>query len=344
MAKQHENDGERKNMKVRKAVIAGGGVLGSQISLMCAYAGIDTIIRIRQEDPEEQTRAKLDRYSAMMLSDLEFCRQQLGESENEAVYPHGMIQNWEGLTEKQLDEQIQWTRARIPGSIRITSDLSEEVFADADIVIEAVTEDPDMKIAFYESVRELLPGKTILVSNSSTLLPSRFAEHTGRPEKFCALHFANTIWRCNTAEIMGHPGTDPEVFDQVVEFAKQLNMIALPLHKEQPGYILNSVLVPWLAAGEALWVNGVADPQTIDLTWKAGLGCPFGPFEHIDVIGLDTVYAINRMKPDAKVEGSTIYKLNQLLKEKIDRGETGVNAGKGFYDYSSSDGEGDKAQ
>ena len=205
-----------------------------------------------------------------------------------------------------------------------------------DIVIEAVTEDPEVKTAFYESVKDLLPPKTILVSNSSTLLPSRFAPHTGRPERFCNLHFANTIWRCNTAEIMGHAQTDPEVFDQVVEFAKQLNMIPLPLRKEQPGYILNSVLVPWLAAGEALWVNGVADPQTIDLTWKVGLGCPFGPFEHIDVIGLDTVYAINQMKPDAKVEGSTIYRLNQLLKEKIDRGKTGVNAGIGFYDYRNN--------
>ena len=327
-------------MKVKKAVIAGGGVLGSQISLMCAYAGIDTTIRIRKEDPEEQTRAKLDRYGSMMLSDLELCRAQLGEDEKSAVYPHGMIRDWKGLTEEQLDERIRWTKERIPETIRITDDLSQELFDDVDIVIEAVTEDPDTKTAFYESVRGLLPEKTVLVSNSSTLLPSRFAEHTGRPERFCALHFANTIWRCNTAEIMGHPGTDPEVFDQVVEFAKQLNMIPLPLYKEQPGYILNSVLVPWLAAGEALWVNGIADPQTIDLTWKAGLGCPFGPFEHIDVIGLDTVYAINRMKPDAQVEGSTIYKLNQLLKEKIDRGETGVNAGKGFYDYGNTHDQG----
>lgn len=322
-------------MNVKKVVIVGGGVLGSQISLMCAYAGIDTTILILKTDSMEETRTKLDRYSSMMVDDLELAKKQIGEPEEKAVYPHGLIRDWDGITIDTLDELKERVRANTDNNIQIVNEFSAEVFTNTDFVIEAVTENPDVKTAFYESVKTLLPEKTILVSNSSTLLPSRFADHTGRPERFCNLHFANTIWRCNTAEIMGHAGTDPEVFDQVVEFAKQLNMIALPLRKEQPGYILNSVLVPWLAAGEALWVNGVADPEIIDLTWKIGLGCPFGPFEHIDVIGLDTVYAINKMKPDAKVEGSTIYKLNQLLKAKIDRGETGVNAGIGFYDYKS---------
>ena len=320
---------------IKKAVIAGGGVLGSQISLMCAYTGIDTTILILPTDDMDQTKAKLERYSTMMMEDLELAKKYVGEPESKAKYPHGMIKDWDSITVEGLDELIKRTKENVANNIRIINELSADVFKDADIVIEAVTENPDVKIAFYESAKDLVPENTIMVSNSSTLLPSRFAEHTGRPEKFCNLHFANTIWRCNTAEVMGHEGTDPEVFNQIVEFAKQLGMIPLPLHKEQPGYILNSVLVPWLAAGEALWVNGVADPETVDLTWKVGLGCPFGPFEHIDVIGLDTVYAINKMKPDAKVEGSTIYRLNQLLKAKIDKGETGVNAGKGFYDYTN---------
>ena len=322
-------------MSVKKVVIAGGGVLGSQISLMCAYTGIDTTILILPTDSMDATKAKLERYSSMMIEDLELAKAELGEPEEVAVYPHGMIRDWESMTVEKLDELKERTRQNVANNIRIVNELSADVFKDVEIVIEAVTENPDVKTAFYESVKDLLPADTILVSNSSTLLPSMFAEHTGRPERFCNLHFANTIWRCNTAEAMGHAGTDPEVFDKVVAFADQLNMIALPLHKEQRGYILNSVLVPWLAAGEALWVNGVADPEIVDLTWKVGLGCPFGPFEHIDVIGLDTVYAINKMKPDAKVEGSTIYRLNELLKAKIDRGETGVNAGIGFYDYRS---------
>lgn len=88
----------------------------------------------------------------------------------------------------------------------------------------------------------MAPEKTIFARNSSTLLPSQFAEATGRPKKFLALHFANEIWKNNTAEIMKHPGTDSKVFDEVIDFAKAIGMVPLPLHKEQPGYILNSLL------------------------------------------------------------------------------------------------------
>lgn len=87
-------------------------------------------------------------------------------------------------------------------------------------------------------------------------------------------HFANEIWKNNTAEIMGHAGTEGKYYDEVVEFAGQIGMIPLKLHKEQPGYILNSLLVPFLNAGEALYANDVADPETIDLTWSLATGAP----------------------------------------------------------------------
>jgi 3-hydroxybutyryl-CoA dehydrogenase len=182
-------------------------------------------------------------------------------------------------------------------------------------------------------MKDLLDEDTILVTNSSTLLPSMFAEYTGRPEKYCSLHFANTIWKNNTAEIMGHAGTDPETFQKVVAFAADIGMVPLQLHKEQPGYILNSMLVPFLSAAQGLWANGVSDPETIDLTWRLATGAPAGPFQILDIVGLETAYNINQMKPAAQQEGTTEYKIGQLLKEKIDRGEKGVNFGKGFYEY-----------
>ena len=193
---------------------------------------------------------------------------------------------------------------------------------------------PEAKIGVYTAMKDLLPEKTILVTNSSTMLPSTFAEYTGRPAKYCALHFANTIWKNNTAEVMGHPGTDQDIYNEVVKFASEIGMIPLQLHKEQPGYILNSMLVPFLDSAEKLWANEVADPQTIDLTWKLATGAPKGPFEIIDIVGLDTVYAINQMKPDAKVEGTLTNKIGKLVREKLDKGESGINAGKGFYDYT----------
>ena len=139
----------------------------------------------------------------------------------------------------------------------------KKAMEDTDLVIESLSEDPKAKIAFYEAMAPLLPEKTVIVTNSSTMLPSAFASYTGRPEKYLALHFANQIWKNNTAEIMGHPGTEQKYYDEVVTFAKQIGMIPLQLKKEQPGYILNSLLVPFLNAGQALYANDVADPETI---------------------------------------------------------------------------------
>lgn len=199
--------------------------------------------------------------------------------------------------------------------------------------VESMSENVEAKNGMYDAIRDLLEEKTLVFTNSSTLLPSMFAQRTGRPEKYCAVHFSNTIWKNNTAEIMGHPGTSEETYRRAVAFADEINMVPLELHKEQPGYILNSMLVPFLSAAQALWATDVADPATIDKTWELATGAPAGPFKILDIVGLETAYNINQMKPEAQVAGTVLNRMGKLLKEKIDRGETGVNAGKGFYDY-----------
>jgi 3-hydroxybutyryl-CoA dehydrogenase len=133
---------------------------------------------------------------------------------------------------------------------------------------------------------------------------------------------------------MGHPGTDPEIYKQVVVFADEINMIPLQLHKEQPGYILNSMLVPFLSAAQALLANEVSDAKTIDLTWQLATGAPFGPFQILDVVGLTTAYNIVSMNPLAADPTTTQGKLAARLKEYIDAGKLGVNAGEGFYKYN----------
>lgn len=147
-------------------------------------------------------------------------------------------------------------------------------------------------------------------------------------------HFANEIWKNNTAEIMGHAGTEGKYYDEVVEFAGQIGMIPLKLHKEQPGYILNSLLVPFLNAGEALYANDVADPETIDLTWSLATGALLGPFRILDIVGLETAYNIVCMDPAAKDPETTPGKIAKRLKEKIDAGKKGVCTGEGFYKYT----------
>lgn len=320
---------------MKNVTIIGGGVLGSQIGLMCAYTGHNTTFWLRMESSIGRTKPKLERYSSLMLKDLKEAKGLIGNPMGAYLYPRGMIREdeWRRITPDEIDRLYEKGKKNLADNIHITLDMAEAV-KDADIVIEAMTEDPDKKTDIFNRLRDLLPEKTILCTNSSTLLPSQFAESTGRPEKFLAMHFANDIWKHNTAEIMGHPGTDPEVFKQVIEFAKEINMIPLPLYKEQPGYILNSMLVPFLLAAEQLWGKGVSDPQTIDLTWKLGTGAPLGPFQILDVVGLQTAYNIGVMRPDANDPGSVQHKINEMLKEKIDKGETGVNAGHGFYDYT----------
>ena len=132
----------------------------------------------------------------------------------------------------------------------------------------------------------------MVATNSSTLLPSQFAKCSGRPGKYVALHFANSIWKNNTAEVMGHDGTEQSVFDAMCEFANQIRMIALPVRKEKNGYLLNSMLVPWLLSGLDLWASGVSDPKSIDIAWEHGTGAPKGPFRVIDTVGLNTAYNI----------------------------------------------------
>ncbi|MBQ6468629.1 MAG: 3-hydroxyacyl-CoA dehydrogenase [Lachnospiraceae bacterium] len=320
-------------MSFNKIVVAGGGVLGTQIGLMCAYTGHDVTFWLRSESSIGRTQPKLDRYSKLMLDDLAAAKALIGNPMGGFLYPKGLIRSWEGISAEKIDELLAEGQKNFAEKVHLELDMAKAV-EDADLVIESMSEDPQAKIGVYEAMRDLLPEKTILCTNSSTMLPSTFAEHTGRPEKYCALHFANTIWKNNTAEIMGHPGTDPEVYKQVVAFAAEINMVPLQLHKEQPGYILNSMLVPFLSAAQALLANEVADPETIDLTWQLATGAPAGPFKILDIVGLETAYNINQMKPDAATPGTTTYKIGQLLKAKIDKGETGVNAGKGFYDYT----------
>ena len=320
-------------MENRKVVIAGGGVLGTQIGLICAYHGFDTTFWLRSESSIGRTTPKIERYSALMLEDLAKAKALIGNPIGGMLYPRGLIRSWQGITAETIDTLIEEGKKNFAEKVHIELDLAKAL-SGAYIVIESMTEEPKAKIGMYNAMRDLLDEDTILCTNSSTLLPSMFAEYTGRPEKYCALHFANTIWKNNTGEVMGHPGTDPAIYQKVVEFAAAIGMVPLQLHKEQPGYILNSMLVPFLSAAQALWANGVADPETIDLTWRLATSAPAGPFQILDIVGLETAYNINQMKPAAQQEGTLEYRMGKLLKEKIHRGETGVNAGKGFYDYT----------
>ncbi len=285
-------------MTIKNVTVAGSGVLGAQIALQAAYHGFNVTVYDINDAALDKAKATFERIAAAYRQDLH-----------------------------AGDESIAAAFSRLD----TTTDLAASV-KDADLLIEAIPENPSVKTAFYQQLAAVAPAKTIFATNTSTLLPSMFAEATGRPEKFLALHFANEIWKHNTAEIMGHAGTDKAVFDTIVAFAKDIGMIALPLHKEQPAYILNSLLVPFLSAASALWANGVADPETIDKTWMAATGAPVGPFATLDIVGITTAYNINKMAADAAPDPLKL-KIVALMKAMIDEGKLGVASGEGFYKY-----------
>lgn len=285
-------------MDYENITVAGSGVLGSQIAFQTAFKGFNVSVYDINDEALEKAKERIYQLKSAYQEDL-------------------------GATKEDVDAAYN--------RLSFYSDLKQAV-EDADLVIEAVPEVNEIKIDFYTNLAKLAPEKTIFASNSSTLLPSQFAEVTGRPEKFLHLHFANEIWKNNIAEVMGHPGTDPKIFEEVIEFAKAIGMVALPLHKEQPGYILNSLLVPFLNAAQELIVKGVADPETIDKTWMIATGAPNGPFAILDVVGINTPYNLALAKAQAGDEGAG--KIAEYLKtEFLDKGRLGKQNGKGFYDY-----------
>ena len=219
----------------------------------------------------------------------------------------------------------------------------QEAMKGADLVIESMAEIKDEKIKFYEKLAPVLEEKTVLVTNSSTLLPSMFAKYTGRPEKYLSLHFANTIWKKNTAEVMAHEETDKKYYNEIMEFATSIRMLPLPVLKEKSGYLLNSMLVPFLLSAMDLLTNEISDPESIDIAWTRGTGAPKGPFQIIDTVGLNT--AKNIVEQYQKVPGlmSPLLKkmllpynykgMLSMLNKYIDEGKLGKSTGEGFYKY-----------
>ena len=320
-------------MAIKKVVVAGGGVLGSQIAFQTAYSGFDVTIWLRSEGSIGRTQPKLDKLYKVYGDIIELM-----------AGPQAAT-NWAaGIADADSfskEDCLAKTEAAYR-DIKLELDLAKAV-EDADLVIESMAENADDKIAFYKKLAPVLPEKTIVVTNSSTLLPSTFAKFTGRPEKYLSLHFANSIWSHNTAEVMAQPLTDMEYFDEIVAFARDIRMFPLPVMKEKSGYLLNSMLVPFLLSSLDLYVNGVSDPASIDNAWKFGTGAPNGPFQIFDIVGVTTAY--NIVQQYQKVPGLLSPLLRKMmlpynfkgmevtLKKMLDEGKLGKAAGEGFYKY-----------
>lgn len=316
-------------MKIKKVTIAGGGVLGAQIAYVTAFHGFDVTIWGRSEGSIERVKPRIDYLHEIFTKELMACPSYIGQENPN--YPRSFFNDKSEITEEKIEE-LKKVNETIYKEMKYTTDL-EEAFADADLIVEAIAEVVDEKKAFYEKIAPYLKDEAILVTNSSTLLPSTFREYTGREDKFLSLHFANSIWRQNLAEVMKHDKTGDEAFQAVIEFAKEIGMYPAVIKKEQPGYILNSILVPLINAGLYLYGDDIADPKDIDMDWKIGTGSPKGPFEIIDIVGITTVLNITKTNPQANDPTSPIGKAVKKLEERAAKGLKGIESGEGFYKY-----------
>ncbi|WP_125583315.1 3-hydroxyacyl-CoA dehydrogenase [Levilactobacillus cerevisiae] len=286
-------------MMFKKIVVAGGGTLGSQIAYQTAYSGFQVVIY----DVNAAAVAAAKR----------------------------RIATWDQVYAQEMNA----TPAVIHDTnehLSFATDL-ETAVEDADLVIEAVPEVLPIKNDFYASLAKVAPAKTIFTTNSATFVPSQFATITGRPAQFLALHFTNHVWENNMAEVMGHPGTDEAVYQQVVAFAHQIGMVAIQLHKEQSAYVLNAILVPFIDAALMLWVHGVADPTAIDRAWMVATGAPMGPFGILDEIGLRNAYTVMLAASTESGKGGLVDVAHKLKIEMLDQNKLGLESNQGFYSY-----------
>lgn len=316
----------------KKIVVAGGGVLGSQIAYQAAYCGFDVTIWLRSEGSIGRCQPKLDNLKKTYIDALNLMADPV---KGEANWCPGLAE----MGKFDLDECLKKVENI---NVKLELDMAKAV-KDADLVIESMAENADDKIKFYTTLAPLLDEKTVVVTNSSTLLPSAFVKYTGRPDKYLSMHFANSIWKNNVAEIMVQDKTDKMYFDMICEFANEIRMLALPVLKEKSGYLLNSMLVPFLLSGLDLYANGISNPESIDLAWTKGTGAPKGPFKIFDTVGLTT--ALNIVDQYQKVPG--LFKpmlskmmmpynfkgMKAILEKYIAEGKLGMSSGEGFYKY-----------
>lgn len=280
-------------MTIRKICILGAGTLGSRVALQSAISGFEvTVYDIHQK--------ALD----FGLKTMEKILRQLVKS-------------------GQLNEvQVSETFSRI----KFTLDPKEAV-SNADFINESVTEEVDIKKKVWKQFGEIAPEKTWFTTNTSYLLPSMFAEESGRPAKFCAFHF-HDVFYSRVVDIMPHPGTDPVMIPMLEELGRKLNQVPVLVKKENPGYIFNTMLMALIGAAGKLLTREVGSIEDIDRSWMVNFHMPMGPFGILDSIGLDTAWHVTHKMPDTASQAFAA-----LLQSYIEKGKLGEKTGEGFYTY-----------
>jgi len=227
------------------------------------------------------------------------------------------------LTQKQADAVF--------AKIHPTLNLKEAV-SGSDLIIEAASEDPKLKLDLFKNVSDLIEGDAVFASNTSSISITLLGGATKHPENVCGMHFFNPPQLMPLVEIVKGRKTSEETVQFVKETSKKMGKETVLCRKDSPGFIVNRILVPALNEAVFLVQEEVADPEDIDKALKLGLNWPMGPLRLLDYVGLDTTLNITQVFINEFQDSK--YRPPPLLREMVRAGLLGRKSGKGFYDWS----------
>lgn len=282
--------------EIRTVGVCGAGLMGNGIAQTCATAGFDVVLA-------EVDRAPLDRGMSAIAKSLDRFveRGKLSQSDRDAA------------------------------SARITATTHVGDLKPCDLVIEAVVENVEVKVALFRQLDELLAPHAIVCTNTSSLCVIELAAKTKRPDKIAGLHFFNPVPVMKLVEVVKTIATSQETVERLFDFSRRLGKEPI-LAQDTPGFVVNRLLVPYLLYAIRLLEAGLATKEDIDKGMKLGCGYPMGPFELLDFVGLDTTYYIAEIMFDEFKD--PMMAAPPLLKRMVLAGRLGRKSGKGFYDYA----------
>jgi 3-hydroxybutyryl-CoA dehydrogenase len=283
-------------VEIKKVGVLGCGLMGSGIAQVAATAGFTTVARDVGQPVLDKGRSGILKSLGRLVE-----KGKLGAADRDAT----------------------------SGRLSFTTDVGD--LGDCDIVIEAVTEDLELKNQLWRELDAICPPRTIFASNTSSLTIAAMAAATSRPDRFVGLHFFNPVPLMPLVEVVRTVTTSPETFERAHEFARRLGKEPVTA-TDSPGFIVNLLLVPYLLDAARALERGVATIPDLDRAMQLGCGHPMGPLTLLDYIGLDTVVRISEIMFDAYREPR--YAAPPLLRRMVIAGFHGRKNGRGFYDYS----------